>query len=113
MLDRTNLTGRDFEFLIIHPDELEINGDIFDKLMTPDNISWTKISKDNWYYYVVGQDEFTYSWEPPGIQMTFNDDIIYDKAKDIAEQVVTKLKNFSGLDIDLVFIDKQQLIKFE
>ena len=113
MGDTSNLTGKDFEFLITHPDDFEISSDLFDKLMTPDTIEWTKVIKNNWTYYKVGQDEFSYSWEPPGIQMTFNEEIEYDKAKKIADQVVTKLKKQSGLNIGLEFIGYDNIIKFD
>jgi hypothetical protein len=38
-------------------------------------------------YYQVDKDEFSYSWEMPGIQMTFNPEITYLKAKQIADEV--------------------------
>ena len=38
MADYSKLTGRDFEFLIVHPDELEIPKDTVDKLMTLEKV---------------------------------------------------------------------------
>jgi len=93
--DLYNLTGKDFEFLIT-PSDIEIKTEDFDRIMTPDSIEWNKVIKDDWAYYQVGPDEFSYSWEPPGIQMTFNDEINFEKAKLIADEVVAKLSKYTG-----------------
>jgi hypothetical protein len=99
--DLNNLTGKDFEFLITGND-IEIKAEDFDRIMTPDSFAWNKITKDDWPFYQVGDDEFSYSWEPPGIQMTFNDEISFQKAKLIADEVVAKLSKYTGQTIELV-----------
>lgn len=111
MVDTSKLTGSDFEFLIT-PSDIEISKEDFDYIMTPDSLQWAKTIKDGWLYYQVGTDEFSYSWEEPGIQMTFNKEISYDKAKLIADEVVTKLSKYTSKEIEITFIPKDKVITF-
>lgn len=111
VLDIKNLTGNDFEFLIT-PGDVEIRKEDFDAIMTPDSLHWTRVIKDDWSYFQVDSDEFSYSLEEPGIQMVFNKEISYDKAKAIADEVVSKLSKYTGQKIELVFISKNQIISF-
>lgn len=112
LADLTTLTGKGFEFLIT-PGDLDIPAADFDGLMTPDSFRWTKMIKDNWPYYQIDDDEFTYSWEPPGIQMTFSANIPYTKAKVIADEVVRKLAAYTGQSIELVIISGDVPILFD
>lgn len=43
--------------------------------------------------------------------MTFNDDITYEKAKRIADEVVINI-NKKGLYVELVFIDRNKIYRF-
>lgn len=88
--DKSKLRGKDFEFLITG--DIEIPADEFDAIMTPNSFAWTKADNNGWPYYQVEQDKFSYSWETPGIQMSFNDDITYEKAKAIADEIVENIK---------------------
>jgi len=99
----THMTGKDFEFLIT-PGDLEIKREDFDNLMTPDSLQWTKVSKNNRTYYQVGKDEFSYSLEKSGIQMSFNHTITFEKARQIVEEVSNKLTQYTGKDIDVLFV---------
>jgi hypothetical protein len=108
-VDRTAWTGKDFEFLITG--DIEIPKDTYDSIMTPNSIEWIKIDKNNWTYYQVGQDEYNYSWEMPGIQMTFNESISYQKAKKIADEVVENIKA-TGQKAELVVLDKTKVYRF-
>ena len=74
-------------------------------------MDWEKIIKNKWPYYKVGDDEFSYSWEIPGIQMTFNNEISYQKAKKIADEVIGNLIA-SGQKVKLITIDKTKVYKF-
>ena len=91
-------TGKDFEFLIT-PGDIEIKTEDFDNLMTPDSMPWTKVLKNERTYYQVGVDEFSYSRETPGIQMSFNAEMTFEKARQIAEEVANKLIKYTGQDI--------------
>lgn len=101
-----------FEFLLMAPDDIEIRNEDFDRIMTPDSMEWEKIHKNSWVYYQVGNDEFSYSFEMPGIQMTFNDDISFDKAKQIADEVATKLSGYTGWEVTANLISGDKPIKF-
>jgi hypothetical protein len=105
-------TGKDFEFLI-KPEDIEIKPEDFDNLMTPDSIPWTKVLKNERTYYQVGVDEFSYSWEIPGIQMTFNAEITFEKARQIVEEVTTKLIKYTGRDIEVYFIPTDAISGFD
>jgi hypothetical protein len=93
-----------FEFLLTFDEEPFIKIEDFDNVMTPDSFHWSKIIKDDWVYYRVGEDEFSYSFEIVGIQMVFNEDANFEKAKKIANEVVEKLINYSGQSIHLEII---------
>lgn len=99
----THMTGKDFEFLIT-PGNLEIKPEDFDVLMTPDSLPWTKASKSDRTWYQVDQDEFSYSRNDRGIQMVFNPGIRFEKARQIVEEVETKLKTYTGKEIEVMFI---------
>ncbi len=96
-------TGKDFEFLIT-PGDIEIKSEDFDDLMTPDSMPWTKVLKNERTCYQVGVDEFSYSREMPGIQMTFNAEITFEKARQIVEEVANKLIKYTGQEIEVLFI---------
>ncbi len=111
IVDRSKLTGNDFEFLIT-PGDIEVKEEDFDRIMTPGSLPWTKTVRDGWPYFQVDNDEFSYSWEEPGIQMTFNKEISYSRAKRIADEVVTNLSEYTGQDIELIFIPGNKIISF-
>jgi hypothetical protein len=96
-------TGKDFEFLIT-PGDLAIKPDDFDNLMTPDSMPWTKVLKNERTYYQVGVDAFSYSRETAGIQMSFNAEMTFEKARQIVEEVANKLTKYTGQDIDVLFV---------
>jgi len=99
----THMTGKDFEFLIT-PGDLEIKREDFDNLMTPDSLPWTKVTQNDKTYYKVGKDEFSYSRETTGIQMTFNAAITFEKARKIVEEVTDKLIKHTGKEIEVIFV---------
>lgn len=107
--DRSKWIGKNFEFLITG--DLEITAENHDQIMTPNSFEWIKVEKDGWPYYQVGQDEFSYSWEPPGIQMMFNDGITFQKAKNIADEIMGNIKEM-GQYADLVILESGKIYKF-
>lgn len=109
-VDRTFWTGKDFEFLITG--DIDVPAETYDSIMTPHSFEWIKIEKNNWTYYQVGQDEFSYSWEMPGIQMTFNDAIFFQKAKKIADEVIENIKGL-GQVAELLILEKTKVYRFE
>ena len=109
-IDRSLWTGKDFEFLITG--DIDLPADTYDSIMTPNSFQWTRVERDNWIYYQVGQDEFSYSWEMPGIQMTFNDAIPFQKAKEIAGEVIENLKR-TGRMVELLILDKTKVYRFD
>lgn len=109
-LDRYNWTGKDFEFLITG--DLEIPDDVYDEIMAPNSYSWIKSNRDGLYYYQVGTDSFYYSWEPPGIQMVFNKEIGYPKAKQIADEVISNILA-TGQEAELVILQSDQIYGFD
>jgi hypothetical protein len=103
------LRGKDFEFLI--RGDLNIPDENWDQIMTPNSIVWEKVAENDWIYK-VGDDEFGYSWELPGIQMVFNPEIKYEKAKKIVEEVIQNLKE-SGQKPELVELDNNKIYRFD
>ena len=100
---RTELMGKDFEFLIT-PDDIEIKPEDFDALMTPDYTSWEKVSKKDRTWYQVGKDEYSYYREPRGIRMAFNREIRFEKARKIVEEIEIKLKAYTGREIEILLV---------
>jgi hypothetical protein len=100
---RTELMGKDFEFLIT-PDDIEIKPEDFDALMTPDYTSWEKVSKKDRTWYQVGKDEYSYYREPRGIRMAFNRAMRFEKARKIVEEVEVKLKAYTGIEIEVLVV---------
>ncbi|WP_442845382.1 hypothetical protein [Leeuwenhoekiella sp. H156] len=109
-INRTNWTGENFEFLITGVDK--IPDEKYDIIMTPNSFEWKKVMKDDWPYYVVGDDEFSFSWEMPGIQFTFNNEVKYEKAKKIADEIIENI-NSIGQKAELIILEKNKIYRFE
>jgi hypothetical protein len=108
-VDRTDWTGKDFEFFIAGDIDVSLD---FDNIMTPNSLEWTMTIKNDWRYYQVGPDEFSYSVEDSGIQMTFNKEITFDKAKKIGEEIIENI-NAAGQKAELLILDKKQVYRFD
>lgn len=108
-IDRSEWTGKDFEFLIRGDINISSN---YDEIMTPNTFEWVKTIKDDWPYYQVGKDEFSYSVEEPGIQMTFNKEIQYSKAKKIADEIIENILK-TGQKAELLILDKSKVHRFD
>lgn len=108
--DKANRTGKDFEFLITG--EIEIPTDKFNDIMTPKSYPSKLVIHDKEYYYEIDGDRLYYSWEPPGIQMTFNPEISYTKAKQIADEIIKNILA-TGQQAELLELDSDHLYRFE
>lgn len=108
-VDTSSWTGQDFEFLIVGNIDVYID---FDNIMTPNSFEWYKTVKNDCQYYQIGQDEYSYSIEEPGIQMTFNKEITFEKAKKIADEVIENI-NASGQVAELLILDNKQTHHFD
>lgn len=100
----------EFEFLITG--DVDIPTERFFFLMTPTSTPVTKQERDGWIYFQVDGDEFSYSWEEPGIQMVFNKEATFAKAKLIADEVVEKLK-VAGYEVNLLVLDNSTVYRFD
>jgi len=109
-IDRSDWKGKDFEFMITG--DINIPIDKFEDIMLPKSLELKEIQRDNWTYYQFGENEFTYSYEMVGIQMTFNDNIDYRKAKEIVDEVLEQIKCF-GQKPELLILRSDTLYKFD
>jgi hypothetical protein len=109
-VDRSDWKGKDFEFMITG--DINIPIDKFEDIMLPKSLELKEIKRDNWTYYQFGENEFTYSYEMVGIQMTFNDNIDYRKAKEIVDEVLEQIKCF-GQKPELLILRSDTLYKFD
>jgi hypothetical protein len=109
-IDKTNWTGENFEFLITG--NVEILDSDFDRIMTPNSFDCEKVYKDDWIYFKVGEDEFSFSWEIPGIQFTFNKEVKFEKAKKIADEIIENI-NSIGQKAELMILEKNKVYRFE
>jgi hypothetical protein len=98
----TEFAGKDFTFLITG--DINIAPADYDALLTPDAMPWTKVDKDNHTWYQVGKDAFCYAQEAKGIQMSFNAEIKFEKARQIVEAVASKLQQHTGQEIEVLFV---------
>ncbi|WP_148639433.1 hypothetical protein [Aquimarina longa] len=108
-IDKKNWTGENFEFLITGVDE--IPNEDYDNIMTPNSFEWKKVTKDDWPFYKVGEDQFSFSWEIPGIQFTFNKEVRYEKAKKIADEIIENLISI-GQNAELIILESNKVYKF-
>lgn len=109
-VDRSAWNGSQFEFLIVG--DIDIPTAEFDEIMTPNTFNWEKLIKEDWHFYHIDGDEYSYSFEMPGIQMTFNKEVSFPKAKKIADEVIENIIK-TGQEADLVIVDKDTPIGFE
>ena len=113
MLNKSIFTEKENAFLILYPEDLAITDDLLDKLISPENKQWMRTTQDPWLHYQPHIDEDLYSWELPGIKLIISGELAYDKVKALADELVTKLKDHSGRDIQLVTIDKNGLTRIQ
>ncbi|WP_290796517.1 hypothetical protein [Flavihumibacter sp. UBA7668] len=99
-----------FEFLICG--EIELSPEQFTRLMMPVSFQVKQVERNELVYFQADGDEFSYSCEPPGIQMTFNDECTYQKARKIADEVVHNL-TIAGFSAELIVLDNSKIYKFE
>ena len=99
-----------FEFLITG--EINIPAEDYDQIMTPNTFTCNKVNKDDWTYYQVGEDQFSYSVEEPGIQMTFNREMSFNKAKKIADEIIGNIKA-TGQEAQLIVLDTTKVYRFD
>jgi len=105
-----NFSPGQFEFLITG--DIELTPEQFGTLLAPASMKVEQVERKGWIYFQANGDEFSYSWEIPGIQMMFNKECTFEKARQIAEKVVENLKS-AGFDAELVIIDNSQITKFK
>ena len=113
MLNKSIFTEKENALLILFPEDLDITDDLLDKLISPENKKWMRTTKDPWLHYQPNPDDDFYSWELPGIKLIISGELAYDKVKALADELVTKLKDHSGRDIQLVTIDKNGLTRIQ
>src|SRR6185295_1812848 len=109
MYNKSIFTEKEHAFLLLYPEGLDITDDLLDKLIPTEGKECMRYSKDEWLHYQPAGDEDTYSFQLPGIKLIFTGDLIYDKIKDLADELVAKLKEHTGANIELVSIDKHRL----
>jgi phosphopentomutase len=63
-------------------------------------------------FYVVGEDEFSFSWEMPGVQFTFNKEVKYEKAKKIADEIIENISSI-GQKAELIVLEKNKVYRFK
>jgi hypothetical protein len=62
-------------------------------MLTPSEMGWKKVEKDNKIYYAIEGDWVTYIFEKNKIVFFFNDEMLHEKAITIVEDVTYKLNN--------------------
>jgi hypothetical protein len=87
-VDKSSWTGKDFYFLITGM--VQLQKEEYDKIMTPTTFEWSRLST-KWPIYNVGKDEYGFSFEKSGIEMTFSEKIEFSKAKQIANEIIENI----------------------
>jgi hypothetical protein len=105
-----NFSPGQFEFLITG--DIELTSEQSETLMLPFSFQVQQVERNGWIYFHSTGDEFSYSWEPQGIQMTFNKECTFQKAKQIADEILQNLRE-AGFDADILLIENSQIIKFD
>ena len=90
--------GRDFECIIRRKfnadfgDDFDITEKDFNEIFSPESLEYRlETKKDGYTYFIVGDDEYTFDFEPVGVLIFFNDEIKFPKAKLIVDEIVEKL----------------------
>ncbi|WP_300672469.1 hypothetical protein [Soonwooa sp.] len=83
---KTDFKNGEFEFLICG--EIKLDSESWEKILSPNTIDTKKVLRNGWPYFQVGSDEYSYSFEEVGIQMTFNEEMEFQKAKRIADEII-------------------------
>lgn len=99
----------EFEFLIRGEIEFPDN---WKEILTPNSLKVEEIIEDEWFDFKVGDDMFSYSFEEPGIQMTFNKEMEFNKAKKIADEVIENIKQ-TGQNAELLILDNSKTYSFD
>ncbi len=98
----------EFEFLI--SGDIDMTDKELSVFFIPAVLRASVDERNGWTYYCVGTSEFSYSVEPPGVQMTFDSVTSYLAARSIADIVLTNLKA-CGRNVDLQVLDKTKLYR--
>jgi hypothetical protein len=81
------------EFSIHHEFDISTKYLDMDLMLTPSEMGWKKVEKDNKIYYAIEGDWVTYIFEKNKIVFFFNDEMLHEKAITIVEDVTYKLNN--------------------
>jgi hypothetical protein len=110
MLNASNLTEKDIGFFILSPADSEIPDELLQNLNAAGKDESIHIFKCDWLIYEPSAEEDGICWQIPGVKLYFKDETDFDKAKNIANQILAELKDKTQLKLDLVFIDKTRLM---
>ena len=105
-VDKFEWTGSDFYLLITGATQIEKGS--YDTLMTPKTFEWSRISQIKWPIYRVGEDEYSFSFEKNGIEITFCESVRFNKAKQIGDEIVEKLCS-TGQIVNLYVMAKPKI----
>jgi hypothetical protein len=109
MPNDTPSTMKHYAYIILYPQGVEISDERLQKFITPDRKDWLQVWTHDWLYYTRDGEEDMYAWQLPGIKLVFNDEVLFDIALDIANEVVAALTDEYGAVIERVLIDRERM----
>jgi hypothetical protein len=112
MLKASNLTEKDIGFFILSPADSQLPDDLLQNLNATGEDDSIHIFKSDWLVYEPSGEEEGICWQIPGIKLYFKDEPDFDKAKRIADQILTELNDKTQLSLQLVYIDKFRLTSY-
>ncbi len=109
MTTYTTSTMKHYAYIILYPQGLEISDEVLEQFITGERKHWLKIWTHDWLYYTRDGEEDMYAWQLPGIKLVFDDEVLFDTATDIANEIVATLTGQYGAGIERVLIDRERL----
>lgn len=100
--------GEDFRCFIRRKGDVEFGDDFdilskdFENALIIKSKDCKKEQREGWVFYKVGNDEYTFDFEPVGIMIYFNDNITYPKAKEILDEICLNIMEASKQEAEVV-----------
>ncbi len=98
-----------YAYIILYPAGAEISSERLEKFIPPERKDWLQIWAHDWLYYTRDGEEDMYAWKLPGIKLVFSDEVLFDTALDIANEVVAALIAEYGAGFERVLIDRERM----
>ena len=110
-MSASNLTEKDTGFFILMPPDSGVTEELLQDITVVKEDPSIHIFLSDWLVYTPSGDEHGYCFAIPGIKLYFKNETDFGKIKILANQILNELNNKTNLNLDLVYINKTELIE--